>query len=174
MLQSGASLRPVITNRSWTPPSGVPSAFLTNRASRTGPLATMKGGTAFRAPSKVATATCGLAAGLEPPVAGKAWQPAQPFMLKRGPSPIPSSPGIVPETESISSNTVLAAAKKACSGARSPASGPPAPAVPPRQPGVERMKEVGARYPVSEDSYKTNNNQCDKRQSQKTFCGYGK
>ena len=34
---AGASLRPVITNRSCTPPSGIPSALPRNRASRTGP-----------------------------------------------------------------------------------------------------------------------------------------
>ncbi len=42
------------------------------------------------------------AAGLEPPTAGKAWQPAQLLRLNRGPRPTPASPGTVPETESIS------------------------------------------------------------------------
>src|SRR5215469_15400762 len=44
MLQpAGLSDRPTMVNRSWTPPSGCPlDRFLTNRASRTGPLAAIK------------------------------------------------------------------------------------------------------------------------------------
>ena len=37
--------RPVIVNSACTPPSGVPSRFLMNRASRTGPFAERNGGT---------------------------------------------------------------------------------------------------------------------------------
>jgi hypothetical protein len=45
------------------------------RASRTGLLALMKDGMVFFASSSVATATCGLTAGLVPPTAGWAWHP---------------------------------------------------------------------------------------------------
>src|SRR5215472_1317465 len=135
MLQPGASLRPEITNRSWTPPSGVPSGLLMKRTSRTGPFLVINGGTVFFAPSSVATATCGLVKGLEPPTSGCAWQPEQLFMLKRGPRPAPSSPAIVPDTESISWNVSLEFAKKACSAAFSPGNAPPAPDAPPRTPG---------------------------------------
>src|SRR5579863_7450864 len=105
------------------------------RASRIGPDALTNDGTAFFAPSKVATATSGLVAGLVPPTVGKAWQPAQPLRLKRGPSPTPGSPGRFPETESTSRNRFCAAAKKFCSLVLSPASGPPAPGGPTRGPG---------------------------------------
>src|SRR5262249_58368129 len=44
MLQPVAPGPPVITNRPCTPPSGVPSGFLTKRASRTGPSARMNDG----------------------------------------------------------------------------------------------------------------------------------
>src|SRR5204862_3894218 len=67
------SLRPLMTKRSCTPPSGLPSAFFTNRASRTGPVAVMNDGTVFFAPLRVAAAICGLVAGEVPPVAGNAW-----------------------------------------------------------------------------------------------------
>src|SRR5712671_3684140 len=85
MLQPGASERPLMTKRSWTPPSGVPSGLRTKRASRTGPVAVMKDGAVFLAPAAVATATCGLVGGLDPPAAGCAWHPPQPSRLKRGP-----------------------------------------------------------------------------------------
>src|SRR5215469_8373576 len=77
MLQLPASERPVITKRSWTPPSGVPFRLRMNLASRTGPLGVMKGGILFVAPSAVAMAICRLFAGLEPPNAGMAWHPLQ-------------------------------------------------------------------------------------------------
>ena len=75
MAQPGASARPVMTKRSCTPPSGVPSGFFTKRASRTGPLSVMNDGILFFAPFNVATAICGLTAGLVPPTAGWRWQP---------------------------------------------------------------------------------------------------
>src|SRR5580704_8301623 len=102
MLHPDASERPVITKRSCTPPSGVPSGLRMNRASRTGPLAVMKRGILFVAPSAVAIAICGLLAGLEPPTAGDAWQPLQLVALNRGPRPFPSSFVICPDTESTS------------------------------------------------------------------------
>src|SRR5579859_776419 len=94
--QPGASERPLMVNRSWTPPSGVPSGLLTKRASRTGPLALMNGWAngvpprnvnwrflglqaelfAQPAAASCATATCGFVIGLVPPGAGCAWQPA--------------------------------------------------------------------------------------------------
>ena len=73
MLQPTASARPEITNRSWTPPSGVPFVRLMKRASRVGPLGVMKGGIELPEPdtmSRLAIPICGLAAGLEPPIAG--------------------------------------------------------------------------------------------------------
>src|SRR5205085_5928320 len=72
-LQPGASVRPAMVNKSWTPPSSGPVGLAgslglvkvvdTKRASRTGPLAVMKEGTVLRAPSRVANATCGLGTG---------------------------------------------------------------------------------------------------------------
>src|SRR5713101_1541046 len=56
----GASVRPAMVNRSWTPTSRVRSALNLNRASRTGPLSVMKEGTTFFAPAFVATAIWGL------------------------------------------------------------------------------------------------------------------
>src|SRR5713101_699520 len=47
MLQPAASLRPVMTNRLWTPPSLVPFGFRLKRASRIGPLLAMNQGTTF-------------------------------------------------------------------------------------------------------------------------------
>src|SRR5207244_12081691 len=55
-LQRGASVRPAMVNRSWTPPSGVPSGFLTNLASRTGPFSVMNDGTVLAAPFLLANA----------------------------------------------------------------------------------------------------------------------
>src|SRR6516165_3095321 len=110
MLQPAASIRPVITNRSCTPPSrvvlSVPSGLGTNlnRASRTGPFAVTKKGIVLVAPFRFATVNSGLVEGLVPPVAGCAWQPAQVFRLNLGPSPEPASPATVPLTESISKN----------------------------------------------------------------------
>src|SRR5438445_436097 len=58
-----------------------------NRASRTGPLAVTNAGTELIAPSKFASATCGLGIGfcglakpgLLPPIAGWAWHIVQPL-----------------------------------------------------------------------------------------------
>jgi hypothetical protein len=52
-------------------------------------------GTSLTAPALVATSSCGLVAGLLPPIAGCAWQPAQLSKLNRGPRPASVS-GIVP------------------------------------------------------------------------------
>src|SRR5262249_36502393 len=71
--------------------------------------------------------TCGLVMGLEPPLAGCAWQPAQLFMLKRGPSPV--------ATVSTSAKRVWPSAKNLSSFTVSAAMAPPAPAWPPRTPG---------------------------------------
>jgi len=49
---------------------GVPSGLRTKRTSRTGPSRRMNAGRRLRAPIAVAKATCGLTAGLEPPIAG--------------------------------------------------------------------------------------------------------
>src|SRR5215475_14515984 len=56
MLQPGASVRPVMTNRLCTSPSLTPLVLRLNRASRTGPFCVMNHGTVFFAPFKVATA----------------------------------------------------------------------------------------------------------------------
>src|SRR5690242_1472809 len=80
------------------------------RASRTGPSGVMNEGTALVAPCSVASAICGfgtgfcglLRPGLDPPIAGCAWQRAQLLPLKVGPSPVPGSPGIVPDTDATS------------------------------------------------------------------------
>src|SRR6266516_2238140 len=87
----GASARPAIVNRSWTPPSGVPSAFFTNLASRTGPFGVMNDGTVLLAPSALANATWGFTGGLDPPSAGCRWQPPQLPRFIVGPRPSPAS-----------------------------------------------------------------------------------
>jgi len=120
MVQPGASVRPLMTNRSCTPPSGVPSRLRTKRASRTAPVVVMNDGTPFLARSNVAIATCGSVRGFVPPTAGGAWQPEQLFMLNPGPKPLPlRMPGggslRLPETESISRNRRRAAEKSCCS-----------------------------------------------------------
>src|SRR5437764_14714786 len=73
----------------------------------------MKGGIALLAPAFVAIAICGLTAGDDPPIAGKAWQPAQESRLKRGPSPLPGV--TTPETESTSWNVASPLLKAAVS-----------------------------------------------------------
>src|SRR6516164_211095 len=88
MLQPVASLRPVITKRSCTPPSLVPFGFRLKRASRIGPFGVMNHGTKFFAPLRVAMAIKGFRAGLDPPAAGCEWQDKHWFELKRGPSPL--------------------------------------------------------------------------------------
>src|SRR5580704_18841389 len=74
MLQPAASLRPVMTKRSWTSPSLVPFGFRLKRASRTGPFCVMNHGTTFLAPLRAATPINGFRAGLDPPAAGCEWQ----------------------------------------------------------------------------------------------------
>src|SRR6266849_6542991 len=144
MLQAPASLRPVMVNRSSTPPlgrvvSGLPNWSKKNgkRTSRTGPLVVMNDGMVFLAPSAVASVTCGLTDGLLPPVAGCAWQKAQLLELKRGPRPDPAS--MVPDTESTSLNVSRAVLKNvrlpAGLLAATEARGPPAAAAPVRTPG---------------------------------------
>src|ERR1700692_1584333 len=83
-----ASLRPVMTKRSCTPPSFVPFGFRLKRASRMGPFGVMNHGTTFLAPSNVATPIKGFRAALDPPAAGCEWQDRHWFELKRGPSPL--------------------------------------------------------------------------------------
>src|SRR4029077_19029862 len=118
---------PVMVNRSWTPPSGVPSGFFTNPASRTGPFAVMNDGTELAAPFRVANATWGFTGVLVPPTAGCKWQPAQLPRFIVGPRPS--------ATSSSSTNSSLPALKKASSVLVSPARGAPAPAAPLRSPG---------------------------------------
>src|SRR5208337_122299 len=130
MLQPGASVRPVITNRSCTEPSATPLLFL-KRASRAGPFCVTNQGTVFFAPFKVATAIWGFCAGLDPPAPGCEWQDKHWFELKRGPRPL-----FVPlVTASVSANRASPSWKNAVSSAVRPFSGPPAPAGPPRTPG---------------------------------------
>src|SRR5882672_11091884 len=81
-----APARPEIVKTSCTPPSGDPSRLRTNRTSRTGPFAAMNDGT-LSVPAPCANATGGLAAGLGPPTAGDAWQPAQLSRFIRGQRP---------------------------------------------------------------------------------------
>src|ERR1700723_891144 len=102
MLQPAASPRPVMTNRSCTAPSLVPSGFCLKRASRMGPFGAMNHGTTFFAPFSVAIAIDGLAAGLDPPTLGCAWHDWQLLELKRDPSPLL----LPPVTDSISTNLV--------------------------------------------------------------------
>ena len=99
MLQLGASVRPVITKRACTLPSGTPLLFL-KRASRIGPFAVINQGIVFVAPFKWATSGRGFCAGLVPPIAGCEWQEKHWFELKRGPSPLFEPPC----TTSISAN----------------------------------------------------------------------
>ena len=127
----GASVRPVMTKRSCTPPSLVPSGFRLKRASRTGPFGVMNQGTTFFAPLSVATWIKGFCAGLDPPGAGCEWQDRHWFELKRGPSPL----FLPPATTSISANRVSPSWKNAVSSAVRLLSGLPAPGAPPRTPG---------------------------------------
>src|SRR5947208_3361893 len=129
----GASERPAIVNRSWTPPSGVPSAFFTNLASRTGPFGAMNDGTVLVAPSALANSTWGFTGGLDPPSAGCRWQPPQLPRFIVGPRPSPDS--------SSSANSSVPALKNASSVLLSPAMGAPAPAAPPRTPGSRAAED---------------------------------
>src|SRR5215472_1032644 len=130
MLQPAASLRPVITKMSCTPPSATPLVFL-NRASRTGPFGAMNHGTVFFAPFACAISGKGFFAGLDPPEAGCAWHDRHWLELKRGPRPLFEPPW----TTSVSANLPCPSWKNAVSSAVRPGSGPPAPGGPPRRPG---------------------------------------
>src|ERR1700682_2476411 len=87
------SLRPVTTNRSWTPPSGTP-LDVTKRTSRIGPFGVMNHGTVLVAPKPRATASNGLTAGLVSPTNGCRWQDEHLFELYRGPRPLLSPVGL--------------------------------------------------------------------------------
>ena len=126
-LHPSAPSRPVIVNRLVTPPSGVPSGFLTNLASRTGPFSLMKEGTASVPPNLLAKSTWGFTAGLVPPIAGCAWQPPQPSRFILGPKPS--------GTSSSSSKSSCPRLKNSVSRAVNPAMGCPAPGGSPRTPG---------------------------------------
>src|SRR5882724_8968403 len=143
-LQAPASPRPVMVNKSSTPPLGALVLGLPfelkkkgKRASRTGPFAVTKDGMVFLAPSALASVTCGLVKGLVPPTAGWAWQKAQ--LLKWKPPPRPTPASIVPDTESTSEKRPSPSLKKSrmVTGvlAATDANGWPAPAAPPRTPG---------------------------------------
>src|SRR5262245_35674041 len=125
--QPGASDRPAMVKRSCTPPSGVPSALRTNRASRTGPFRATNDGMALVAPALFANAIWGFTGGLVPPTAGCRWQPPQLSRFIIGPRPS--------RTVSSSTKSSLPASKNASSLFISPAIAPPAPAAPPRTPG---------------------------------------
>src|SRR5215831_5288716 len=125
MLHPGASVRPLMTKRSCTPPSGVPSGLFTNRASRTGPSAVMKDGRTLN--GGFLKLTCGFGDGLLPPTAGCRWQPEHWSRLNRGPKPA--------ATSSTSWKTSLASVKKFFSSVLRSSIMPPAPGAPPRTPG---------------------------------------
>src|SRR6185437_7967287 len=142
-----------MVNRSSTPPFGLLVSGLPNwskkkgkRTSRTGPVEVINDGIVLRAPSAVASVTCGFVLGLVPPAAGWAWHNAQPLELKRGPRPVPAS--MVPETESTSLNVSRASLKKARLPAgllaATEARGPPA-AAPARTPGSVWPKAIPAK-----------------------------
>ena len=118
---------PVIVNSACTPPSGVPSGCCTNRASRTGPFSGQerRHAVACRRPS--ANATCGLIAGLVPPIAGCEWQPPQLSRFMRGPSPS--------STSSASSKSSLPARKYSFSLLSQAGERPAGSGGPPRTPG---------------------------------------
>ena len=131
ILQPIASLRPVMTKRSCTPPSLVRSGLRLKRASLTGPFSVTNQGTTLFAPLSVATAIKGFCAGLVPPGAGCAWHERHWLELKRGPSPLFEPPC----TTSTSMNLAAPSWKKALSSAVRLLRGSPAPAAPPRTPG---------------------------------------
>src|SRR5580700_4821487 len=133
---AGAPTAGVTTNRSCTPPSGVPSGFLTKRASRMGPLAERNDGTLLGGPSSAANAICGLVDGLLPPTAGWRWQPEHWLRFILGPNPF--------WNVSTSWKLVWAAVKNASSFAPSPGSGPPAAGGPGRGPGSVCANAIGA------------------------------
>src|SRR5258706_6652691 len=129
---AGASGRPLMTNRSWTPPS------VENRTSRTGPFPLRIGTVVVTRASWAAEDSAGFVwgftEGLDPPTAGCLWQPAQLSRLKRGPNPA-SVPGTLPVTDATSLNESSPALKNFASLVVKPAIAPPAPAAPLRGPG---------------------------------------
>src|SRR5689334_12714168 len=94
----------------------------------------MNDGIVFLPPLLLANATCGLTAGLVPPVAGCAWQPPQLSRFMRGPNP---SAGV-----SASLKSSLPALKSASSERLRFASGAPAPG-PARTPGSRACGDAG-------------------------------
>src|ERR1700730_139438 len=140
ILQPLASLRPVMTKRSCTPPSLVPSGLRLKRASLTGPFAVTNQGTMFFAPLSVATAIKGFCAGLVPPGEGCAWHARHWLELKRGPSPLFEPPC----TTSTDVNLVNPSWKKVFSSDVRLLRGLPAPAAPPRTPGSTGAFKVWA------------------------------
>src|SRR5216684_2136545 len=122
-------------------PSGVPSAFFTNLASRTGPFGVINDGTVLVAPFTAANATWGFTAGLVPPTAGCKWQPPQLPRFIVGPRPS--------ATVSSSSKSSLPALKNASSVLVSPAMGAPAPAAPPRTPGSLAAEDESSEDGIS-------------------------
>src|ERR1700730_1927515 len=130
----GLSPRPAMVKISCTLPSGLPSACLMKRASRTGPLEVMKEGTVFQGAIVAARASWGLTAGLVPPRAGWMWQPPQESRLNRGPSPSATAS----TCENCGTPWLL---KKSSSPAVRPPIGAPAPGAPPRGPGSDCAKQ---------------------------------
>src|SRR6478609_12204438 len=80
---AGASVRPVMVNRSCTPPSGVPSEFLTKRTSSAGAFGVRKVGIVLLALSRLAMPLWGFGVGLLPPTTGCEWQRKQLLPLNR-------------------------------------------------------------------------------------------
>src|ERR1700730_18684686 len=130
----GLSPRPAMVKISCTLPSGLPSACLMKRASRTGPLEVMKEGTVFQGAIVAARASWGLTAGLVPPRAGWMWQPPQESRLNRGPSPSATAS----TCENCGTPWLW---KKSSSPAVRPPIGAPAPGAPPRGPGSDCAKQ---------------------------------
>jgi hypothetical protein len=141
MLQPGASVRPTTVNSACTPPSGVPSALRTKRASRTGPSARMNDGNLLVAPFLLANATCGFTGGLVPPTLGCAWQPPQLSRFIVGPRPSSGS--------SASLKSVLPAMNAAVCGGVKLGSGAPASLAPARGPGSLAVDGGGVKLLVS-------------------------
>ena len=84
----GASDRPAMVNRSCTPPSGVPSAFFTNRASRTGPFRVMNDGTLLVAPFCGGERDLRIHRGTGSADRGCRWQPPQLSEVHRRPEAV--------------------------------------------------------------------------------------
>src|SRR5882672_2711831 len=129
-----APVRPLMVKIACTPPSGEPSEFFTNLASRTGPFARRNDGAVSVPPSRPAKAICGFTAGAVPPTAGCAWQPPQLSRFILGPSPSGTSSAVT--------NSVLPVLKYSNWPAVRPGSGSPALA-PPRTPGSVACPGVG-------------------------------